>query len=81
MARGVPDIGPIALLLVVGVPLAALWALALVDLAKRDDLEFPRLQFGLDQRIFWILVVLLLSGIGAAFYYFMVMRPYPRRRR
>jgi hypothetical protein len=70
-----------ALLVVVGVPLAVLWAFALVDIVKRDDLEFPPLQSGLDQRIFWILVVLLLSGIGATFYYFMVMRPYPRRRR
>jgi len=31
--------------------------------------------------LFWTFTVLLLSGIGAFFYYLMVMKPYPRQHR
>lgn len=75
------DIAPVVVTLAIGVPLAVLWAMALVDLAHRDDWEFPPDQGGADPRLFWTFVVVLLSGIGAFFYYFKVMKPYPRQRR
>ncbi len=78
--RGSLGIGPVSLLIVVGVPLAVLWALALVDLVKRDERDFPPLFPGVDRRVFWTIVVLLMSGIGAFLYYLMVMRPCPRKR-
>lgn len=75
------DIVAIALMLAVGVPFAALWAIALLDVFRRSDWEFPPLESGVDSRLFWTLVVVLLSGIGSFFYYFIVMKPHPRSRR
>lgn len=71
------------LLGVVGLALAALWVLVLVDVLQRSDAEFPGAMRGIpsaNERLVWILVVLLGSTIGAIVYYFVVMQPYPRQR-
>lgn len=41
----------------------ALWIWALVDVIKRDDFEG-------NNKIIWLLVVILLQGFGAIIYYF-----------
>jgi uncharacterized BrkB/YihY/UPF0761 family membrane protein len=60
---------------------AAIWAVALADVFQRADHEFPPLSSGFDPRLFWTFVVIVLSAVGSFAYYFVVMRPYPRRRR
>jgi len=65
----------------VSVTLVVLWIIALVDVLQRTDAEFPSHQAGSNDRLIWVHVVLLLNGIGALVYYFLVMKPYPRRRR
>lgn len=75
------DIAAIVAALVVGVPFGLLWAVALADVFQRAEWEFPPLASGADSRTFWLLVVVLMSGIGSFFYYFLVMRPHPRSRR
>jgi len=71
------------LLGVVGLVLGVLWVLALVDVLRRSDAEFPGAIRGMpneNERLIWIVVVLLGSTIGAIVYYFVVMQPYPRER-
>ena len=73
-------VGPVLFLLIVGIPLAILWAVSLADLLRRSDDDFPSEAPGSNGRLFWLFVVLLLNGIGGFFYYIMVMKPHPRRR-
>lgn len=75
------DLTAVLVLLVVGVPLGVLWALAAADVLKRADSEFPSYPWGSSTRIVWTYVVLFFAGIGALLYYVQVMRPYPRERR
>lgn len=63
--------------IVLGIAAMVLWIIALVDVLSRKDWEFPG---GANDRVVWVLVVLLLNGLGALVYYFMVMRRMPRRR-
>lgn len=82
MPRSGADLAFTIVLVAVGVPFGVLWAMALADLLQRADWEFPPLwQPGSNNRVIWAFIVLLLSGFGALFYYFAVMRPYPRQRR
>jgi hypothetical protein len=68
------------------VPLLALastviWVLALVDLAQRRDSEFPGALGGqpnANEKIVWLLIVLLAGAVGAVVYYVIVMKKYPR---
>jgi hypothetical protein len=58
-----------------------LWILALVDLAQRNDSQFPSAIEGrpnANEKVVWLLVVLLAGAVGAAVYYFVVMKKYPR---
>jgi Phospholipase_D-nuclease N-terminal len=66
---------------VLAVAMMVLWIVALVDVLQRADSEFPNHQPGSSDKVVWVLVVVLLNGIGALAYYFMVMKPYPRPRR
>lgn len=66
---------------IVVLPLAALWAVALVDVFTRADWEFPSRTPGSNDRPFWTFAVVFLSSLGAFWYYMKVMRPYPRQRR
>ena len=75
------EASPVVLVLVIGVPLVLLWALALADVLRRDDRDFPPLRSNVSPRLFWTVVLVLTSGIGSLFYYFSVMRFHPRRRR
>lgn len=62
---------------------AVLWVVALIDVLQRSDNQFPGAMKGApnaNERLVWILVVLLGNGIGAIVYYFVVMQPYPRQR-
>lgn len=80
MQRSATDIGMLVLAVGVGVPFAILWAIALVDVIQRPDEEFPAVRPGFNARLVWSFAVVLLSGIGALFYYVMVMRARPRPR-
>jgi hypothetical protein len=60
-----------------------LWILAIVDVISRRDGEFPNgLQGhpGANDKVLWVLVVLLAGIIGAVVYYFAVMKPYPLKK-
>jgi hypothetical protein len=68
---------------VLGLVSAVLWVVALIDVLQRSDTQFPGAMKGMsnaNERLVWILVVLLGNGIGAIVYYFVVMQPYPRQR-
>lgn len=68
---------------VLGLVAAVLWIVALIDVLQRSDSQFPGAMRGtpnVNERLVWILVVLLGNGIGAIVYYFVVMQPYPRQR-
>lgn len=66
--------------LLLAVPFAVLWAVALRDVFLRPEWEFPVMASDIDPKFFWTLVVVLLSGIGALAYYLLVMRIRPRSR-
>ena len=75
-----PDAAPfvgIALAVALGIP----WLIAINDVLRRADREFPSLFPGSNDRVVWVLVVLFGNIIGSIAYYFMVMGPYPRQRR
>jgi TctA family transporter len=60
-----------------------LWVMAIVDVASRHEWEFPNALQGhssQNDKVLWVLVVLLAGVIGAVVYYFMVMKPYPLRK-
>jgi prolipoprotein diacylglyceryltransferase len=50
-----------------------LWIWMLIDVIRRKDGQFPQPQ-NKDQKLIWLLIVILTSYIGAAIYYFMVYR-------
>lgn len=49
------------------------WVWMLIDLLQREEKDFPD-QNMKDQKLIWILVLVLTSYIGAAIYYFMVYK-------
>jgi hypothetical protein len=60
------------------------WIVVLVDVLQREPADFPNARAGREDpndRLIWTLVVVLAGIIGAIVYYFVVMRPYPRRPR
>jgi TctA family transporter len=60
-----------------------LWIMAIIDVISRRDGEFPNgLQGhpGANDKMLWVLVVLLAGVIGAVVYYFSVMKPFPLKR-
>lgn len=59
----------------------ALWIVAIIDVAQRNEWEFPQAIQGRptgNEKVLWLLVVLLAGMIGAIVYYFSVMKKYPR---
>lgn len=50
-----------------------IWVWMLIDLLQRDEKDFPEMNMK-DQKILWLLIILLASTIGALIYYFMVYR-------
>ena len=81
MSGSSADLLQLVAVLVVAVPLAALWAFALADVLLRADWEFPPSPMGPNARLFWGVFVLLFNAVGAIVYYVNVMRPRPRQRR
>jgi hypothetical protein len=62
------------------IALLVLWVIAIIDVASRNEAEFPSALQGRptgNEKVMWVLVVILASWIGAAVYYFVVMRPFP----
>jgi membrane-associated phospholipid phosphatase len=69
------------LALLAGLAGIVLWVLAIVDVAQRPDAAFPNAihgQVSPNEKLIWLIVVLLGWVVGAAVYYFVVMRPHPR---
>ncbi len=61
----------------------AVWIIAVVDVVQRLPEDFPNARAGRDdpnERLIWLLIVLLVGTLGAVVYYFVVMKPYPRPR-
>lgn len=57
------------------------WIVALVDLIRRPDWEFPPSRMSMNPRLVWSVIVVLLGGLGGLVYYLWVIRPYPRQPR
>jgi len=67
--------------MVIAVASAVVWIVVLIDVLQRDPAEFPNARAGRDdpnERLIWILAVVLAGSVGAIIYYFIVMKPYPR---
>lgn len=54
------------------------WIIALVDCAKRENMDFPSPTE--NSKVLWILIVVLAGGVGAIVYYFIVMKKMPARK-
>jgi hypothetical protein len=63
---------------VAGIFLFVVWIIALVDCAKRENLEFPSPSE--NSKVLWILIIVLSGGVGAIIYYFLVMKKMPRKK-
>ena len=61
-----------------GIFFFVVWIIALVDCAKRENLEFPSPSE--NSKVLWILIVVLAGGVGAIIYYFLVMKKMPRKK-
>jgi hypothetical protein len=61
-----------------GIFFFVVWIIALVDCAKRENLEFPSPSE--NSKVLWILIVILAGGVGAIIYYFVVMKKMPRKK-
>jgi len=66
------------LLFAAGIFLFVVWIIALVDCAKRENLEFPSPSD--NTKVLWILIVVFSGGVGAIIYYFLVMKKMPRKK-
>lgn len=56
--------------------LLVIWILMLIDVIQRDEKDFG--SESKDQKIIWLLVILLTSYIGSVIYFFMVYRKFGR---
>lgn len=60
-----------------------LWIMAIIDVISRLEWEFPNALQGhpnSNDKVLWVLVVLLAGVIGAVVYYFSVMKPFPLKQ-
>jgi hypothetical protein len=65
------------------IALFVLWIMAIIDVISRHDWEFPNALQGRpnpNDKMLWVLVVLLAGVIGAVVYYFVVMKPFPLKK-
>lgn len=72
LATLLTSIGILLVILVIVLIITAIWAfifwiLMIIDAAKRDLPE--------NEKVVWLLVIILLHALGAAIYYFAVKRP------
>lgn len=64
----------VGLMVIIGILGMILWIFMLVDVAKRESLTS-------NERLLWVLVIVLASYLGAIIYYFMVRRPAKKAER
>ncbi len=62
--------------LLIGVVGIILWVIMLIDVIQREEKDFH--STGKDDKMIWLLVLLLTGYIGALIYYLMVYRKYGR---
>jgi hypothetical protein len=67
-----------ALAVAAGIFSFVVWIIALVDCAKRENLEFPSPSE--NSKVLWVLIIVLAGGVGAIVYYFVVMKKMPRKK-
>jgi len=67
-----------ALAFAAGIFFFVVWIIALVDCAKRENLEFPSPSE--NSKVLWILIIIFAGGVGAIVYYFVVMKKMPRKK-
>jgi uncharacterized BrkB/YihY/UPF0761 family membrane protein len=65
------------MILALGLVLFILWIWMLIDVIQRNDKDFGPTSTK-DTKLIWLLVILLTQGVGAAAYYFMIYRKFPR---
>jgi len=61
--------------LLIGLGLLAIWIWMLVDLLQRDDKDFGP---GTNNKVIWLLVLLLTNWIGSIVYYFMIYNKFKK---
>lgn len=61
------------LLILLSFATTAFWIWMLIDLLQRDDNDYPDKKMK-DQKVMWLLIILLTGFVGAGIYYFMVYR-------
>lgn len=54
------------------------WVIMIIDVVQRKEDEFPNKTE--NEKLIWLLIVLLTSWIGALVYYFVVKRNIPRKK-
>ncbi|MFC1730592.1 PLDc N-terminal domain-containing protein [candidate division KSB1 bacterium] len=64
----------IFLMITLGILLTIFWIWMIVDCAKRHFMDET-------EKVIWILVIIIVGGLGAVIYYFAVKRPGDRRHR
>lgn len=79
MTSGVTNILAVLILGLAALAFGIMWVVALADVARRDERDFPPLPTGRSSRPPWLFIVAFPGGVGGIFYYLQVMRPYPRR--
>lgn len=60
-----------------GIAIFALWIYAIIDCITRNEKDFGDGNNS-DKKVLWLLIIILGSWIGAAIYYFLVIRKYKR---
>jgi len=63
--------------LLVAIATLVLWIWMLIDVITRDDNKFGT-TISENSKLVWLLIILLTSWVGAAIYYFVVYKKYPR---
>lgn len=69
----------IFLMVAISITSLVIWVLMVIDVIRRDDKDFPDQKE--NEKLMWLLIVLLTGAIGAIIYYFMVYKKMKDRRR
>jgi H+/Cl- antiporter ClcA len=63
--------------IIIGIGFFAIWIWMLVDLLQRDEKDLGP---GANNKVIWLLVLLLTNGIGAIVYYFMIYNKFKKSK-